>query len=580
MSVKQVPFENIDPNPWQTRLVEDPEHVAALVDSIKQDGLLQIPTARPLTGDRYQLAFGHSRLAACRQLHAQGLFSPNFPLNVQELTDEELFRAAVTENNARKELTAIEIARAMQIYRDDFGKSSHEIGQLFQLSASAVRNKIRLLGLPEETQDQIERGALTESAGRSLLQLQRLDPEKVSEVTRSVAEDGLTSDDVLQNTSDLIRNSPHTVIMHTSWADPPPRAGDDLWLLREWIPDLDDPDGVFNVVMFARLMTAVREEKIEVADTKTAPAYWDKFTLQTFEDLVADYFNHPDHWQELHAGYGRRFLEVFQALVDQQHTCSACPFYLQSAGSHYCGVKPCWDWRRDRYLAEHGAQLSASLGGIQIYKKEDGKSARVSDYSGWKHEEQAARAVAALFETWLAARDPRLRLKLYSHSYRAHEATGSNWYDLVCVGDAVAEVQEAYDQAAKKHHKKKKQKEPTGPSQWEMESARDDASKEFLKAEAVPVFRALLACIHPDLLAWYYADYASPPAQNHMLDDFTFKVLFEGLSYTHRKQGPLVISDLLAGLAKACGLDYPKDWAERAAAYEPKFDDQEGSDGE
>jgi len=64
MSVKQIPFENIDPNPWQTRLVEDPDHIAALVDSIKQGGLLQIPTARPLTGDRYQLAFGDSRLLA------------------------------------------------------------------------------------------------------------------------------------------------------------------------------------------------------------------------------------------------------------------------------------------------------------------------------------------------------------------------------------------------------------------------------------------------------------------------------------------------------------------------------------
>lgn len=68
-SVRQVPVEIIESNPYQMRDGEDPEHIARLADSIARDGLLQLPLARPTgTGDRVQLAFGHSRLAAYKQL--------------------------------------------------------------------------------------------------------------------------------------------------------------------------------------------------------------------------------------------------------------------------------------------------------------------------------------------------------------------------------------------------------------------------------------------------------------------------------------------------------------------------------
>ena len=39
-------LEDIDPNPWQPRQGEDPEHIKKLALSIVEDGLMQVPVGR------------------------------------------------------------------------------------------------------------------------------------------------------------------------------------------------------------------------------------------------------------------------------------------------------------------------------------------------------------------------------------------------------------------------------------------------------------------------------------------------------------------------------------------------------
>jgi ParB/RepB/Spo0J family partition protein len=164
-----VELEKIAPNPFQTRDSEDQEHINNLADSIQKNGLLQVPTARQVDGNLYQLAFGHSRFKAYKFLTESGVEGfAKMPLRITELTDEQMFESAVSENRERKDLTPIEEARAMLMYREKFGKNSEEIGKLFHLSDSAVRGKIRLLDLPEEIKVQVGK-TITEGAARDLL---------------------------------------------------------------------------------------------------------------------------------------------------------------------------------------------------------------------------------------------------------------------------------------------------------------------------------------------------------------------------------------------------------------------------
>ncbi len=176
MTIKSFPLDRVLPNPFQTREREDPEHIEQLKKSIREAGLLQTPIGR-MSGEDVQLAFGHSRLAAFRQMEEQQYST--FPVDIRELSDMQMFELAVRENRDRKDLTPIEEAKAMQTYRDVFKKSTIEIGELFQITDSAVRNKIRLLGLPEDLQAAMGEHKISEGTAREMLVLFDL-PEKLT----------------------------------------------------------------------------------------------------------------------------------------------------------------------------------------------------------------------------------------------------------------------------------------------------------------------------------------------------------------------------------------------------------------
>lgn len=175
----------IRPNPWQTRLAEDPEHLAGLVESIRENGLLQTPMAR-LTpaGGVAELAFGHSRLAAWKIARP----GEAFPLEIRALTDRQMSDLAAEENSRRKNLSAIETAKAIQRRIADFGLGQLEAGAPFGYkSQGAVSNLLRLLKLPDAVQESIAGGELPERLARQLVAVSAIAAgEDVKRVVKSV----------------------------------------------------------------------------------------------------------------------------------------------------------------------------------------------------------------------------------------------------------------------------------------------------------------------------------------------------------------------------------------------------------
>lgn len=172
MTIQRMPIERIEGNPYQPRKKVDPTKIEELAKSIQEHTLLQKPTGRPTPGstDTIQLAFGHRRLAAHYWLKEHGVEGfDTMEVDVRELTNEEMFEMAATENLARADLDPIEVAASMKVYRDEFKKTSKQIAALFGLTDSAVRNKMRLLDLPENWQGLVKDGTITEGAGRELL---------------------------------------------------------------------------------------------------------------------------------------------------------------------------------------------------------------------------------------------------------------------------------------------------------------------------------------------------------------------------------------------------------------------------
>src|SRR5579875_2473383 len=172
--LRQIPLELIDANPHQPRRQFEEASLLALADSIRARGVIQPVLVRPTAGGRYELVAGERRWRAAQMAELAEL-----PAVVREHDDAGSLELAVIENMAREDLNPVEEARACAALVEELGLTREEVGLRVGRSRVAVSNLIRLLELPDEALELLERGELTEGHGRALL----LAPDQASRRT-------------------------------------------------------------------------------------------------------------------------------------------------------------------------------------------------------------------------------------------------------------------------------------------------------------------------------------------------------------------------------------------------------------
>ena len=162
--LRHVAVELIAPNPNQPRRHFDEEALTALAASLEERGVLQPVLVRPLPGGRYELIAGERRWRAARLARLEQI-----PAIVRRHDDAASLELAVIENMAREDLNPLEEARACLALVEELGLTREDVGRRVGRSRVAVSNLIRLLDLPDEALELIERDALSEGHGRALL---------------------------------------------------------------------------------------------------------------------------------------------------------------------------------------------------------------------------------------------------------------------------------------------------------------------------------------------------------------------------------------------------------------------------
>lgn len=166
----------IQNNPWQTRQRDpDAAYIEELAADIKKNGLLQTPMGRVISingAGAVQLAFGHNRLRAYLLLKL-----PMMPVDIRALTDEQMAAFAWSENEKRRDVTAIERAKAIQQRITDFKWSNREAAEALGVDHSTISNMLRLLKLPDELQVANMEGKLSERQAVAILPLFELPGE-------------------------------------------------------------------------------------------------------------------------------------------------------------------------------------------------------------------------------------------------------------------------------------------------------------------------------------------------------------------------------------------------------------------
>ncbi len=179
----EIPVDEIDPNPEQPRRVFDAEQLERLVDSIRRHGVLQ-PVVVRRAGSRFQLIVGERRWRAAR---AAGRSS--IPAVVADAAPGERLELALVENVQRQDLNPIELAHAFQGLAAH-GATQQEVGERVGLDRSTVANHLRLLELPRDMQEDVERGRLKVGHAKAVLQVQN--PERRRLLRDRIVEGGLS----------------------------------------------------------------------------------------------------------------------------------------------------------------------------------------------------------------------------------------------------------------------------------------------------------------------------------------------------------------------------------------------------
>jgi len=164
-SVHQIPLDQIDENPYQTRRTFDEAGLNELAESIKANGLAQPVVVRPGANGRYVLVLGERRCRASRLAGKTAVSAI-----VRMLGNEQAAEMTIVENLQRQDLNCLEQAQAFARLSKEFNLTQEQIGQRTGVSRESVANYLRMLKLPKPVLDLIGAGKLGFSEARVLLE--------------------------------------------------------------------------------------------------------------------------------------------------------------------------------------------------------------------------------------------------------------------------------------------------------------------------------------------------------------------------------------------------------------------------
>ncbi|MEO8499300.1 MAG: ParB/RepB/Spo0J family partition protein [Vicinamibacteria bacterium] len=180
-----VPLSLIDANPAQPRTSIRPEALEQLARSIQESGVVQPILVRPVAHGRFQIIAGERRFRA-----AQKIGMTTIPAVVRTVADDRVLEFALVENIQREELTPIEEAQALRRLQDELGLTQEALAGKVGKDRATVANTIRLLRLPAEVRDELQRGTLSAGHARALLSIE--DPAVLRDLASLAVKLGLS----------------------------------------------------------------------------------------------------------------------------------------------------------------------------------------------------------------------------------------------------------------------------------------------------------------------------------------------------------------------------------------------------
>jgi ParB family chromosome partitioning protein len=170
--LREVPVDLLRRGKYQPRIDMREETLTELADSIKAQGVVQPIVVRPLPNPgggetQYEIVAGERRWRA-----AQLAGLATIPAVVRDIPDESAVAVALIENIQRENLNPLEEARSLHRLIEEFGLTHADAADAVGRSRATVTNLLRLLELPRQVREMVERRELDMGHARALLALE------------------------------------------------------------------------------------------------------------------------------------------------------------------------------------------------------------------------------------------------------------------------------------------------------------------------------------------------------------------------------------------------------------------------
>ena len=162
--ITSVFISDIIPNRNQPRKNFDKQVLDDLVESIRDNGIIQPIVVRRIDNNQYEIIAGERRWRA-----AQIVALSKVPVVITEATDQKAFELALAENIQREDLNPIEEALAIKDLIQIYNFSNDDILKITGKQRSSIANIVRILDLPPSVRKLITENKLSRGHGIALL---------------------------------------------------------------------------------------------------------------------------------------------------------------------------------------------------------------------------------------------------------------------------------------------------------------------------------------------------------------------------------------------------------------------------
>ena len=177
-----VSVKDILVNPKQPRKIFKKRELEELAESIRENGIIQ-PLIVTQTPAGFELIAGERRLRAAREIGLEKV-----PVVLKHTTERDKMIMSIIENVQRSDLNCIEEALAYYQLMEEFNLTQEEVAKRLGKERSSVANFLRILKLPRDVVDFIQKDLLSFGHAKILSSIK--DRDEVIRLANEAVEEG------------------------------------------------------------------------------------------------------------------------------------------------------------------------------------------------------------------------------------------------------------------------------------------------------------------------------------------------------------------------------------------------------